>query len=148
MNRGSADVAVRAASKHTAIAQIPSLNLHPSSIASTSRWRSLELRLMHHYSSVVSYTMPGCNGASKEAWQRTVPQLSFESELLLNPILALSALHLHAHSHNDCEMGTALRRYLYRSLMNHRQALSKPVEGLSEQLWLSSVWLSHICTGS
>jgi len=135
---------VQAASKHTTVAQIPSLNPHPSSIASTSRWRSLELRLMYHYSSVVSVTMPGCNGASKEAWQRTIPQLAFESELLLNPMLALSALHLHAHSHNDPGMAIALRRYLDRALVKHRHALSNPDKRLSEQLWLSSVLLSHM----
>lgn len=135
---------MQAASNHSAAAQIPSLSLHPSSIDNTSRWRSLELRLMYHYSSVVCFTMPGCNGASKEAWQRTIPQLSFGSELLLNPMLALSALHLHAHSHNDSDMAMALRRYLDRSLVKHRQALSNPIKGLSEQLWLSSFLLSHM----
>jgi hypothetical protein len=99
---------------------------------------------MYHYSSVVSFTMPGCNGASKEAWQRTIPQLSFESELLLNPMLALAALHLHAHAHSDSNMAIALRRYLDRSLVKHQQALSNPTKGLSEQLWLSSVLLSHM----
>lgn len=99
---------------------------------------------MYHYSSVVSFTMPDCNGASREAWQRTIPQLSFESELLLNPMLALSALHLHAHSHNDPDMAIALRRYLDRSLVTHRQALSSLDKAPSEQLWLSSVLLSHM----
>lgn len=126
------------------VAQIPSLNLHSTSIANTSRWRSLELRLMYHYSTVVSLTMPGCNGASKEAWQRTIPQLAFDSELLLNPMLALSALHLHAHSHNDPGMAITLRRYLDRALVRHRQALSYSDKKLSEQLWLSSVLLSHM----
>ncbi|EPE36428.1 hypothetical protein GLAREA_05766 [Glarea lozoyensis ATCC 20868] len=88
--------------------------------------------------------MPGCNGASREAWQRTIPQLAFESELLLNPMLALSALHLHAHSHNDSDIAIALRRYLDRSLVKHRQTLTNPEKGVSEQLWLSSVLLSHM----
>ena len=135
---------MQAASNHTTVAQITSLHLHPNSTATTGQWRSLELRLMFHYSSVVSFTMPGCNGASKEAWQRTIPQLAFESELLLNPMLALSALHLHAHSPGGSDMAVALRCYLGRSLMKHQQALSNPDKGLSEQLWLSSVLLSHM----
>ena len=144
-NEFSESPVVHAPSEHTSnVARIRLMNFHPSSIASTSRWRSLELRLMYHYGSVVSFTMPGCNGASKEAWQRTIPQLSFESELLLNPMLALSALHLHAHSGNNSEMGLALRRYLDRSLAKHRQALSNPDKRLKEQLWLSSVLLSHM----
>jgi hypothetical protein len=99
---------------------------------------------MYHYTAVVHHTMPGCNYAPAEVWQRTIPQLSFESDVVLNPMLALSALHLHAHSHDDSNMAIALRRYLDRSLVNHRQALSNPTEELSEQLWLSAVILSHI----
>lgn len=99
---------------------------------------------MYHYTAVVSHTMPSCNGAPTSAWQQIIPQLSFESEVVLNPMLALSALHLHAHSPSDAAMAIALRRYLDRTLVNHRQALLKD-EGLSEQLWLSAVLLSHMC---
>lgn len=98
---------------------------------------------MYHYTAIVSHTMPNCNGASASAWQQTIPQLSFESEVVLNPMLALSALHLHAHSPNDTAMAIALRRYLDRTLVNHRDALSNGEE-LSEQLWLSAVLLCHM----
>jgi hypothetical protein len=101
------------------------------------------MRLMYHYTSVVSHTMPGCE-VPTDGWRRTIPQLSFESEVVLNPLLALSALHLHAHSQNDSNMAAALRWYLDRSLVNHRQALSNSGEELSEQLWLSAILLSHI----
>lgn len=91
------------ASRLTIDAHIPSLSLRPSCMSSTSRWRTLELRLMYHCTAVVGYTMPGCNVASAEAWQRTISQLLFEPEVIRNPMLALSALHLHAHSHNDSD---------------------------------------------
>ncbi|KAH7171364.1 hypothetical protein EDB81DRAFT_197002 [Dactylonectria macrodidyma] len=125
-------------------APIRSLVPHPSSIAGAGQWRSLELRLMHHYTSVVCHVMPNCKGASTWAWQHIIPQLSFESEVVLNPMLALSALHLHAHSPTDSAMAVALRRYLDRTLANHRQALSSPTKGLTEPLWLSAVVITHL----
>lgn len=87
--------------------------------------------------------MPNCQGAPARAWQKTIPQLSFDSEIVLNPMLAISALHLHTHSPSDSTLTIALRRYLDRTLVNHRQALSEG-EGLSEQLWLSGVLLCHV----
>ncbi|KAF2093342.1 hypothetical protein NA57DRAFT_48253 [Rhizodiscina lignyota] len=89
--------------------------------------------------------MPDCNGSpARDMWQRTIPQVAFESEVVLNPMLALSALHLHAHSPNNSTMAVALRRYLDQSLVHHRQALRSPGKELSEQLWLSAVILSNI----
>ncbi|KAE8548530.1 hypothetical protein EYB25_008908 [Talaromyces marneffei] len=123
-----------------------SLQLDPSSVTSNPQWRSLELRLMHHYTAVVSSTMPSCNGAPAEAWQHTIPQLGFVSEVVLNPMLALSALHLHAHSPNDAMVGIAMQRFFGRALAHHRYALSDTsLSGSSEQLWLSAVILCHMC---
>lgn len=110
----------------------------------TSQPRALDLRLMYHYTAVVRHEMPGCKGAPAEAWQRTIPQLSFESDMILQPMLALSALHLHAHSPDNPATAIALRRYLNQSLLRHREALSSPGAELAEQLWLSGVLLSHI----
>jgi hypothetical protein len=110
---------------------------------STSQWRSLELRLMHHYTAVVSQTMPYCDGIPSEAWQKTIPRLSVESEAVLNPMLTLTALHIHVYSPNDSVMAIAVRRYLDRALLDHRYALEN-CDGLSEKLWLSATILSHI----
>lgn len=98
---------------------------------------------MYHYTAVVSHAMPDCEGAPSSAWQRIIPQLSFDSEVVLNPMLALSALHLHSHSPDDSNMAIALRRYVGRTLVNHRQSLLNGEE-FSEQLWLSAVLLTHI----
>ncbi|TGO39398.1 hypothetical protein BHYA_0055g00550 [Botrytis hyacinthi] len=87
--------------------------------------------------------MPACQGAPARAWHHTIPQLSFDSEIVLNPMLALSALHMHTHTSQDYLLRIALRRYLDRTLVNHRQALSEGEE-LSEQLWLSAILLCHV----
>jgi hypothetical protein len=99
---------------------------------------------MYHCTAVVSSTMPSYNGTSVEAWLQTIPQLFFQSEMVLNRMLALSALHLHAQSKNDSNMANALRRDLSQSLTNHRQSLLSPSEKVSVQLWLLAVLLSYI----
>jgi Fungal specific transcription factor domain len=121
-----------------------SLNPHPSSMTGTIQWRTIELRLMYHYTTIVSQTMPYCDGMPVRAWQKTIPQLAFESETILNPMLAISALHLHVHSPDDSIMAIVMRRYLGRALINHRYVLQSPGEDLSEQLWLSATILSHM----
>jgi hypothetical protein len=46
---------------------------------------------MHHYTAVVSSSMPDGNGApARTMRQKIIPQLAFDSELVLNPMLALS----------------------------------------------------------
>lgn len=100
---------------------------------------------MHHYTAIVGSVMPSCNGAPTEAWEQTIPQLSFSSEVVLNPMLALSALHLHSHSPNDSDAAIAVYRYFGRALSHHRHALLGPDEGSSEELWLSAVLLCHMC---
>ncbi|KAH8655326.1 hypothetical protein BX600DRAFT_67989 [Xylariales sp. PMI_506] len=118
--------------------------LRPHSVKDVDTWRSIELRLMHHYTAVVSRSMPDCNGApGQDMWERTIPQLAFESEVVVNPMLAISALHLHAHAPQEAAMGTVARRYLDRTLIDHQQALSSS-KPLTEQIWLSAVLLSNI----
>ena len=137
------DVTMRGMSTSAADTNVPHLELHPVSVTNTSRWRSLELRLVYHYTAVVSHVMPQCIGVTTRTWRQTIPQMSFESEVVLNPMLALAALHLSAYSPDNTAMTMALGRYLDQTLVMHRQALSNG-EAFSEQLWLSAVLISHI----
>ncbi|KAH8200485.1 hypothetical protein TruAng_005378 [Truncatella angustata] len=77
-------------------------------------------------------------------WSRIIPQIAFDSEVVLNPMLALSALHLHAHSPGNAPMSLAISRYLDRTLVNHREALQSFDGKLTEQVWLSAILLSNI----
>ncbi|KAI8395896.1 hypothetical protein FOFC_21426 [Fusarium oxysporum] len=93
---------------------------------------------------MANHRMSDCIGAgSSRMWQDIIPRLSFEHDLVLNPMLALSALHLHSTSPNDAEIEISVRWYLDRALSNHRQALSTE-KHVSEQLWLSAILLAHI----
>lgn len=100
---------------------------------------------MYHYTTVVGTTMPDCEAeTSLEMWQHRIPQLAFESEVVLNPMLAMSALHLHCHSPNNLAMGATVRQYLDKALQAHREALGLRERVLTEGLWLSAVLLANL----
>ncbi|QKX54278.1 uncharacterized protein TRUGW13939_01363 [Talaromyces rugulosus] len=120
-----------------------SLPLHARLDGSDGQWRALELCLMHHYTTLVCLTMPHSVTANTQMWQQTIPQLSFQSETVLNPMLALSALHRHMYFPKDAFAAKALQRYLDRALVHHHLELSSRND-LSPQLWLSAIMLSHI----
>lgn len=97
---------------------------------------------MHYYASVTSKTLPDCNGkAAQVMWQCIIPQLAFNSDVVLNPLLALTALHLHGRT-GDPALPLAVSRYLGRSLADHRAALRRYDDDITEPVWLSAVLLS------
>lgn len=122
----------------------PSRITHPPIGSDTNQYRTLDLKLVYHYTTAVSRTMPFCDGLPKSAWEKTIPQVAFEYETVLFPMLALSALHHLVHSPNDLQMTLAVRQYLGKSLLKHRATLENPGKNSSEELWLSGSILSHI----
>ncbi|KAH8175041.1 fungal specific transcription factor domain-containing protein [Sarocladium implicatum] len=123
---------------------IKSLSLHPPSVQQSEQWRSLELYLMHHYTRHVAPTMSPCTGPL-DMWTDIIPRLSFDSELVLNPLLALSAVHLRAHASTDPRLAFAAARYMDRALVQHREAVPTiAAQGLTEQLWLSATMLAFL----
>jgi hypothetical protein len=104
----------------------------------------MELRLMHHYSTVVSSVMPDCKGQPAiNLWQNVIPQLAFGSELVLNPMLALAALHYHSYSPGDSLMSFAATKYLDKTLVNHRRYIETFGSDLTEEIWVSAVILAN-----
>ena len=100
---------------------------------------------MHHYSTVVCQTMPDCNGSpARHMWEQTIPQYAFTSEVVLNPMLSVAALHMKCHSAADSQLSLAITRYLDRSLFHHRQALKHIDSDIAEPIWLSAVILSNL----
>lgn len=77
-------------------------------------------------------------------WIDIIPRLSFDSELVLNPLLALSAVHLRAHSSTDPRLAFAAARYMDRALVQHREAVPSIGQGLTEQVWLSATMLAFL----
>jgi hypothetical protein len=57
--------------------------------------RLLEVRLLHHFTTIVSYTFPSStNKAIRDMWNIDSVRLGFENQFLLNAIFAATALHL------------------------------------------------------
>ncbi|KAK8014225.1 hypothetical protein PG990_007521 [Apiospora arundinis] len=144
--KGQAQSATRTSPGHSADTRLGrSPTLTPSSIDNGSRWRMLELRLMHHYTTVVCQTMPDCNGSpARYMWEQTIPQYAFTSEVVLNPMLSVAALHMKCHSASDSQLSLAITRYLDRSLVHHRQALKHIDSDIAEPIWLSTVVLANL----
>jgi len=57
--------------------------------------RELELRLLHHLITIVTYTFPACNEQRyRDLWTIDAVRSGFQHAFLFNAILAISALHL------------------------------------------------------
>lgn len=56
--------------------------------------RVLELKLLHHFTSVIYLTFIPKNEAHAHCWQVHVPDLAMEHTFLLDGVMAISALHL------------------------------------------------------
>jgi hypothetical protein len=64
-----------------------------TSVPSPLAINSTHLKLLHHYTTVTSYTLSPGN-LLRTLWRVEVPKLAFEHDFLMRGILALSALHL------------------------------------------------------
>ncbi|KAK8044743.1 hypothetical protein PG993_004767 [Apiospora rasikravindrae] len=82
--------------------------------------------------------MPDCNGRpARHMWQQTIPQYAFASEVVLNPLLSVAALHMKCHAAGgDGQLSLAITRYLDRSLVYHRQAVGHIDSDIAEPIWL------------
>lgn len=123
---------------------LSAITLHPPTMDQSGESRSLELFLMHHYTRHVAATMSPCGGPL-DMWLDIIPRLSFASDLVLNPLLALAAMHLLAHASNDPRLSLAAARYLDRTLVGHRTAVPNFRGSHTEPLWLSAVMLANLC---
>ncbi|KAF2103174.1 hypothetical protein NA57DRAFT_52704 [Rhizodiscina lignyota] len=129
--------------------------------------RMLELRLLHHFTSVVSYSFP--SSLISEMWRVDAVRLGFEHEFLMNTIFAMSALHLardiplspRYHTKDEISLAlahilnlpkTSLGRidpvmahqfYLNLAVSQQRNALTNICAENSDALFLSSVLLSY-----
>ena len=101
---------------------------------------------MFHYARVVAETMPLCHGSmALETWRRTMPQLAFESVVMLNPLLAMAALHLHVEDQGNELMAGAFAHYLGRTLAVQRDAVQlMDKKDLAEPVWLAAMMLTNM----
>ena len=134
--------------------------------------RQLELRLLHHFITIVTYTFPACNEQRyRDLWTIDAVRSGFIHPFLLNAILAISALHLlsdprslsyfYAKDENridaervtkrlstsDTSNGTDLARahqlYLNMAIRQQREATSNLNSFNADAVFMTSLLLSY-----
>ncbi|KAI2640225.1 hypothetical protein GGS21DRAFT_404877 [Xylaria nigripes] len=111
-------------------------------VSSSGAQRLLEMRLMHHYTQSVALELPASYGfSSRELWLDKVPQMAFESDLLLDSLLALSAIHMQDLIPQDHKLAMAVTHYLDRTLVKHRSLLGHINTSPAEPLFITAFML-------
>jgi hypothetical protein len=102
------------------------------------------MRLIYHYTTITSHELPNAGQDDKEQiWAAVVPQFSFESDFVLDGILAFSALHLHALSPSDLEVAAARTKYLVKALDSHRKAVAHIENSNHSQVFTTALFIFH-----
>jgi hypothetical protein len=90
--------------------------------SSPAATRSLELKLMHHYTSYTSQTFSETK-EQIEAWQINIPAIAFDARYLMDALLAVSALHLRALQPEDQSVVRASHGYMASALAQYTSLL-------------------------
>lgn len=90
--------------------------------------RSLELKLLHHFTARTSQTFADTE-PQKMAWQIDIPELAYDAQYLMDAILAVSALHMRSVNPEDQSLIRASHGYMASALAQYSSLLNT---GLSE----------------
>ncbi|KAJ2994997.1 hypothetical protein NUW58_g1398 [Xylaria curta] len=119
-----------------------SLITRPTGVSANHERRQLEMRLMYHYTQFAALELPATYGySSKKLWLDKVPQMAFESDLLLDSLLTVAAIHMQDLMPEDHKLGIAANHYLDRTLAKHRYSLGCIDKALAEPLFLTAFML-------
>ncbi|KAI1817416.1 hypothetical protein GGS20DRAFT_582552 [Poronia punctata] len=103
----------------------------PAGLAISEKQRSLEMRLFFHYTQFTAAQLPAAYGnTTKELWLDKAPQMAFRSDMLLDAIMTISAMHLQDLSPGDPKLPMVITHYLDRTLAKHRYNLAHPDPGM------------------
>ncbi|KAI0474374.1 hypothetical protein F4859DRAFT_504770 [Xylaria cf. heliscus] len=118
------------------------ITTRPTGVSANAAQRQLEMRLMYHYTQFAALELPATYGyTSKELWLDKVPQMAFESDLLLDSLLTVAALHMQDLMPEDHKLGIAANHYLDRTLAKQRYSLGCIEETLAEPLFVTAFML-------
>ncbi|KAI1505258.1 hypothetical protein F5X99DRAFT_368820, partial [Biscogniauxia marginata] len=126
-------------------------NPEPPPLSATSKNdRMMELKLLHHYTTITCETLAISSPVSQKIWRETVPHLAFASaDFLADALLAVSALHLRSNSPQDPELIRASHSYMAATLSEYGARLSKGItESNAEALFLTSALIAFQSTAS
>ncbi|KAG9242502.1 hypothetical protein BJ878DRAFT_425764 [Calycina marina] len=116
--------------------------------ADSAATRTLELRLMHHYTALTSKTFADSK-AEEVAWQVYVPSIAYNAEYLMDAIMAVAALHLRALNPADQSLVRASHGYMASSLAQYSLLLRDGViEGNAEALFTTATLIAFQSSAS
>jgi hypothetical protein len=81
--------------------------------------RLLELQLMHHFTESIFSDATPCTSI----WMARLPQIAFESDIALNGLLGIAALHYYALKPDCSHLSYAARHYFDRAITKYRSEL-------------------------
>ncbi|KAI1764262.1 hypothetical protein GGR53DRAFT_327937 [Hypoxylon sp. FL1150] len=112
--------------------------------------RMMELKLLHHYTTITCETLAISSPVSEKIWRDTVPNLAFTgANFLADALLAVSALHLRSHAPRDQELIRASHSYMASTLSEYGASLSKGInESNAEALFLTAALIAFQSTAS
>lgn len=112
--------------------------------------RMMELKLLHHYTTITCQTLAISSPVSEKIWRDTVPNLAFTgAEFLADALLAVSALHLRSHAPQDQELIRASHSYMASTLSEYSARLGKGItESNAEALFLTAALIAFQSTAS
>ncbi|PVH80350.1 hypothetical protein DL98DRAFT_588458 [Cadophora sp. DSE1049] len=120
-----------------------SIDIHPVGITDTQH-RRLEMRLLHHFTTQTSQCLPTAGtDDTNRLWTATVPQLGFISDLVLEGLMAFSALHLHSLCPNDVSLSTASTRYISKTIMRQRLAINQLSKSDPSEVFTAALFIFH-----
>ena len=104
--------------------------------------RMLELKLMHHFTARTSQTLSE-TADQQSAWRMHIPSLAYETDFLMDAILAVSALHLRSQTPNDQAIVRASHSYMASALAQYSTLLNGRVSALNaEALFATSALIA------
>ncbi|KAE8444664.1 hypothetical protein EG329_014320 [Mollisiaceae sp. DMI_Dod_QoI] len=110
--------------------------------------RSLELKLMHHFTARTCLTFSDTLEQST-AWQVDIPTIAYDAQYLMDAILAVSALHLRVMHPDDQNLIRASHSYMASALAQYSSLLNQGVsEFNSEALFSTSALIAFQASAS
>lgn len=112
--------------------------------------RMMELKLLHHYTTITCKTLAIADDVSENIWRDTVPNLAFSgASFLADALLAVSALHLRSHTPHDQDLVRASHAYMAATLSEYGTSLSNGItETNAEALFLTASLIAFQSTAS
>ncbi|KAK7742212.1 hypothetical protein SLS62_010763 [Diatrype stigma] len=112
--------------------------------------RMMELKLLHHYTTITCKTLAIADDVSENIWRETVPNLAFKGAgFLADALLAVSALHLRSHAPHDQDLVRASHAYMAATLSEYGASLSNGInEANAEALFLTASLIAFQSTAS